>query len=44
VIKREAREKRVTELIEDNRRRIAELEALLQPDSPFRRKRSPGTA
>ncbi len=44
VIKREAREKRVTDLIEDNRRRIAELEALLQPDSPFRRKRSPGTA
>ena len=44
VIKREVREKRVTDLIEDNRRRIAELEALLQPDSPFGRKRSPGTA
>ena len=29
VIKREAREKRITDLIEDNRRRIAELEALL---------------
>jgi hypothetical protein len=44
VIKREAREKRITDLIDDNRRRIAELEALLQPDSPFSRKRSPGTA
>ena len=44
VIKREAREKRITDLIEDNRRRIAELEALLQPDSPFSRKSSPGTA
>ena len=44
VTKRETREKRVTDLIEDNRRRIAELEALLQPDSPFGRKRSPGTA
>ena len=44
VIKREAREKRITDLIEDNRRRIAELEALLQPDSPFSRNRSPGTA
>ena len=44
VIKREAREKRVTDLIEDNRRRIDELEALLQPNSPFGRKRSPGTA
>ena len=44
VIKREAREKRITDLIEDNRRRIAELEALLQTGAPFSRKRSPGTA
>jgi hypothetical protein len=44
VIKREASERKITDLIADNRRRIDELEALLQAASPFGRKRSPGTA
>ena len=44
VIKREAREREVADLIADNARRITELEALLQADSAFGRKSSPGTA
>ena len=43
VIKREAREKQVTDLIAANARRIAELEAMLA-GPPFGRNRSPGTA
>ena len=44
VTKREAREKQVSDLIEANTQRIAELEALLEANTSFGRKRSPGTA
>ena len=44
VIKRETREQQVADLIADNARRIAELEALLETRSAFGRKRSPGSA
>jgi len=44
VTKREVRERQVTDLISENARRIAELEALLQGGPAVGRKRSPGSA
>jgi hypothetical protein len=44
VIKREAREEKVAELIESNRQRIEELEALLGAGSSLAGKRGPRTA
>jgi hypothetical protein len=44
VIKRESREREVTEMIQANTRRIEELEALLTTGASFGPKRSPGTA
>ena len=44
VIKREAREQQVAELIEANARRIERLEALLGTGPAIGRKRSPRTA
>lgn len=44
VIKRESRERQVTDLIDANSRRIEEIEALLVARPSFGPKRSPGTA